>query len=611
MRVGILFLFAAVLPAFAADQWIRLTTPHFELYTTEGEKRGRQAVLYFEEVRSFFSQAAPVRGGVTDFPVRIIVFKNEKQYTPYRLNSVAFAYYTASQNRDYIVMQDSDEEHFPVAIHEFMHLIVRHSGLNLPLWLNEGWADVYSTLKPSGKSAKLGDLVPGYPQTLLTGKWLSFDALTAVDHKSAEYNESKRAGIFYAESWALVHMLYLAPDYKRKFVAFVSAVLNGKTAAEACQIAYGKPASEVYADLRQYLDRKMLYGALLPAQLSKSEEEAESATVTDFDSDLVLADLLASIGKHDQAKVAYEKLAKTNPDKPEVERSLGYLVWQRGERAAAREYFEKAFAAGDEDPQMCYHLAMLEREARAPDDKVIPPLLRALKVRNDYFDARLQLAAVEMNAQNYAGALAAYVQLKNVPAEQAAMVLNGMAYAYAQTGNLAEARRQAEAARKWDKTDADIRQTDSVIRYVDFQENAAKRPARADTAKPETPQARLNDAPASESQPSEAPTLRRLAPRDDAASRPAAPAAEKLERVEGTAKSLDCSGKVPRFVVQVGQKTMSFELADPGKIVLKHEGEATFDFNCGPQKAFSVAIDYLPAKNGPAGVAGAVRRIEF
>ena len=59
---------------------------------------------------------------------------------------------------------------------------------------------------------------------------------------------------------------------------------------------------------------------------------------------------------------------------------------------------------------------------------------------------------------------------------------------------------------------------------------------------------------------------------------------EKRERVEGTAKNLDCSGEPARFSVLVGQKTMIFALAEPDKIILKHDGNATFDFSCGPQK---------------------------
>ena len=85
-------------------------------------------------------------------------------------------------------------------------------------------------------------------------------------------------------------------------------------------------------------------------------------------------------------------------------------------------------------------------------------------------------------------------------------------------------------------------------------------------------------------------------------------------RVEGTAKSLDCDDKGPRLTVQVGPKTMSFALGDPARIQLKHAGNSTFDFNCGPQKPFSIVIEYVPAgdaDNAAGSVAGAIRRMEF
>jgi hypothetical protein len=92
----------------------------------------------------------------------------------------------------------------------------------------------------------------------------------------------------------------------------------------------------------------------------------------------------------------------------------------------------------------------------------------------------------------------------------------------------------------------------------------------------------------------------------------ALPPREKRERVEGTAKSLDCNAEVARLSIQVGQKIMTFALAEPDKITLKHDGNATFDFSCGPQKPLPITIEYVPVENaGAQGVAGAVRQIEF
>ena len=79
-----------------------------------------------------------------------------------------------------------------------------------------------------------------------TDKWLSFDELTSTDQNSPNYHEGSRVGIFYAESWALAHMLYLSPEYKDNFGKFVMALHRGSSAAEAVRIAFNRTPEEVY-----------------------------------------------------------------------------------------------------------------------------------------------------------------------------------------------------------------------------------------------------------------------------------------------------------------------------------------------------------------------------
>src|SRR5215471_6346644 len=229
MRCAALFLaFVVCFPAApVGGEWLRLTTPHFELYTTAGERRGRETILHFEQVRSFFMSATPVHAG-PEFPVRIIAFRTGRQYAPYAASTAAAAYYTQSQYRDYIVMKDLGEENFSTATHEYMHLIVRHSGVKIPLWLSEGWADVYSTLRNLGGKAVVGDIIPGRMQRLQTERWLPGETLTSIANDSPWYNEKDRAGIFYAEAWALTHMLYLSADYRPNFDKMLRAFGEGK-----------------------------------------------------------------------------------------------------------------------------------------------------------------------------------------------------------------------------------------------------------------------------------------------------------------------------------------------------------------------------------------------
>src|SRR3982074_2206580 len=116
--------FAAAVPASvltdsvatAAEQWIKLKSSHFELYTTAGEKKGREAILYFEQVRDFFGKILVEKKGLAAAPVRLIAFRSEEEYKPFQPSEAAVAFYLAGYDRDYIVMQSIAAEHYPVAV---------------------------------------------------------------------------------------------------------------------------------------------------------------------------------------------------------------------------------------------------------------------------------------------------------------------------------------------------------------------------------------------------------------------------------------------------------------------------------------------------------------
>src|SRR6202000_665590 len=106
------------------------------------------------------------------FPrVRIVAFSSRKEFEPYKLNDFAIAYYHSGLEHDYIVMSHTGAETAPIAIHEYVHLVARHSNLKLPPWLNEGMAELYSTLQPQGDKILVGALIEGRHQALLREKW--------------------------------------------------------------------------------------------------------------------------------------------------------------------------------------------------------------------------------------------------------------------------------------------------------------------------------------------------------------------------------------------------------------------------------------------------------
>lgn len=590
--------------ASAADQWIRVTTPHFELLTTAGDKKAREAILYFEQVRSFFLQASPSKR-VPEFPLRIIAFRSEKQYKPYRVNETAAAYYTGSHDRDYIVMQDIQPEHYPIAIHEYTHLIIRHSGLNIPLWMNEGWADLFSTLRPMGNKAVAGELIPGRVQTVLTSQWIPLSVLAGVDHSSPLYNERNRANNFYSESWVLMHMLFLGKRYSPHFGQFVEAIHSGKSLAEASQAALGVPADELEKDLHAYLTGNQLFAAVFPVKLDKSAEEAVITELPQFDADMALADVLSMIRKPDEARAAYERLAAENPGRPEVEESLGYLSWQTGDRAGAREHFSKAVGAGDKNPQMCYHYAGLAEES-GDHAQAMAALRRAVELKPDYVEARIQLGSMLLAKEDFGGALKVLSAVKRVDEKQAAWLFDAMAFAYLRTGDRANARSNGELAKKWAKSPAAAQRAQDLLKYLDATERqqngeAAARGPSVAQAMPEASDSAWD--PGSDGRP----RLRRRARMESTFTESVQ---NPVQEIEGRAQKLDCGGKRLRLTVATAQGPMTFEIDDPATVTIKNTGSKTRDFTCGAQGGYRVVVGYIQ-RDGPGTAAGIVRSLEF
>ena len=76
------------------------------------------------------------------------------------------------------------------------------------MWLNEGLAEFYSTFQMVGdREALLGRPVPGHLEQLNLRTLLPLEDSANVRHDSPMYNEGDRRSLFYAQAWALTHML--------------------------------------------------------------------------------------------------------------------------------------------------------------------------------------------------------------------------------------------------------------------------------------------------------------------------------------------------------------------------------------------------------------------
>src|SRR6185369_6331255 len=111
---------------------------------------------------------------------------------------------------------DSRESAFSTIYHEYVHMMLNNTTSNVPDWFNEGLAEYYSTFQiEDDRKVHIGELIPDHLQTLRKTKLYPLRTLFAVNHDSPEFDEGKKRGMFYAESWALMHYLMLGNSGQR------------------------------------------------------------------------------------------------------------------------------------------------------------------------------------------------------------------------------------------------------------------------------------------------------------------------------------------------------------------------------------------------------------
>ena len=103
-----------------------------------------------------------------------------------------------------------------IAYHELTHYFVSRALVNRPAWLSEGLAEYFSTADIRNDRIVLGGLSPERLQLLKTERAPPLEQLFAVDSNSPYYNESRKANVFYAESWAFIYYM-MHGDYTDAF----------------------------------------------------------------------------------------------------------------------------------------------------------------------------------------------------------------------------------------------------------------------------------------------------------------------------------------------------------------------------------------------------------
>ena len=600
MRIQGLFLvsvLAVTAPtAVAAPNWVRIESPHFELFTDGGERSGRRTVLYFEKIRTFFHRTASL-GKTSVFPARLILFRTRNQLTPFQPHEAAAAYTLAGLNRSTVVMAGSDRPTRMAAAHQYIHLLAQRSGAELPLWLEEGLASLYSTLEPQGSQVKFGDMPA---QLLRERQWLPLGALISTDRDSPYCREHERASLFHAQSWALTHMLYRSRQFGERFSNFLTGAA-GDTGEAAFRWVYGKSLDRIEIDFKRHVSQKEFPGSDFEIVLNRAAPKPRVQPATDTEVRLVKADLLVGIEKREEALEIYRDLARQHPGDWRIPEALGYLASYSGNRESARRHFARAIEQEAANPRLYYDYARLLQEADAEPEVIKAVLHKAIALKPDFDDAHRLLGSILLLEGKAGMALAQLMRVKQISRQEAVPHYQTVAQLYHRMGRLEAARQAAILCRKYARSSEEVDLAEELMEWLGVGSEDAPHEAPPPLAAAGTPGTAASAPHREESgQPLNAP-----------AGTPGAHMAPSRVEVQGSFSRLDCLGERARLHLLVEGKPLALAILDAAAVRVSGPDTGLVDLSCGEQEPRPVTVEYQPAKDADFGTAGTVNTIQF
>jgi Flp pilus assembly protein TadD len=451
------------------NDWAGISTPQFVLVTTDRQERGREFLERLEVARQFFEKTGWAKRN-SDQRVTILAFNSDKEYYAYHFNPSAYAFYQLTPRGDYVVMRDLAREHFSVAIHEYTHAVVEHSGLNLPLWLNEGLADFYSTIESRRTKVLLGAPPPGREEILRSRRWMDWATLTSVDQNSPYYQQPEKMLLFYSQSWALVHMLALDPAYADGFPRLIKAVSDGASPDAALLAVYRKTLEQVGGELIAYASANRLRAHLLDVDARPTAFEEQALAEPGKHAGFALAEVLSA--HPETASTAKALLAQLNakyPGDPRSEESLGDLAMRAGSEQEAALHLSRAVNSNTQNPEALFRLAFLKIQRDGPSAEATDLLQRVLALDDTNYNALLELGCVDAKLGKYELAVHILERIVQPKAENAYQVSYTLAYCFMELREGQRARAYAQQATQMAASAKDQAAVAGLARYIDQQ----------------------------------------------------------------------------------------------------------------------------------------------
>ena len=395
-------------------KWVEVRTDHFVVISNAGPRQSQKVATHFEQIRELLARALPKRPQAPPTPLRVYAAADER--TMKRLLPQAWEVKNQSRpagvfrktptGTDIAVRADLvGGDSFGIVYHEYFHFVANQTGLPLPTWLSEGLADYWGGgTRLTGKFAEVGRPIKYHLERLQASSLLPLDVLMTADRSSPHYRRRTKVGLFYAQSWALTHMILIGDatdELRQQLLAYLPLVAQGVDSRSAATQAFGD-LSRLQSKLRAYVRKLLFRYAKLPAPPKPPKERLRLRDLPRAEAAALVARFLMAGNRTRDAGDLIALAVEGAPAAPLTQEAAGLYHLRSGELEAAKRAFEQAVGHSDAGPITYYGLAILRFHedwtagGLQPESLVaIERRLReALALRQDFAPAFARLAEV-------------------------------------------------------------------------------------------------------------------------------------------------------------------------------------------------------------------------
>lgn len=363
--------FCTAEPTSAKDlldyDWIEVRTPHFEIASAEGTKKTRELAVEIENFRAMVEMLSNIGRFEERIPTKIYLLPRADENLGF--DARIAGYFSPGMRANYAVIVASSHLSDETLKHEYTHFLTHNRDAILyPTWFDEGFAELLCTLRVrDGVRFEYGKPLDARASWLFDGQWVS--SKTLLNTRDTHTLDRNRIGMFYAQSWLLVHYLMIGSlDFPRRNADFLTRRERGESAESAFAAAFGVEAGTLNTTLQRYLPKLKYVKSALRRPLPEIEMTVRPLPRTEISVELAM--LAFRTRGAEAARPFYEAALASDADYAPALTGMGDLHKFAGRFEQAKPYYERAVALDptDDNLELDYAEYFLDLASHAKDN---------------------------------------------------------------------------------------------------------------------------------------------------------------------------------------------------------------------------------------------------